>query len=216
MRVQACNDVGCGGWSNSDAPTTFGPPPAPTGFVGNGGDLWVEWNWNSVPVTGPNQRFEGGFWDGRILNPVNSQSTAYGTWTSTSFRATNPAIVIPNQMTNLTLRVCNDLGCSSDVSANAMPTVNPSVTAVKGANAQGLPGCSHSSCRWIDVSGRGFTPFTTYTVQCIRVSNGTVFHTGGQTTNSVGEFGDATTCYFGFPGEQVRVTAGGVSTTITW
>jgi hypothetical protein len=89
------------------------------------------------------------------------------------------------------------------------------VTISKGGSAVGQPGCSHSSCAWVDTVATGLSPNTTYTVQC-HASNSTGFSASSRTTDGNGRLTDRS-CYFGYPGERFWVTVGPhESNRITW
>lgn len=118
-----------------------------------------------------------------------------------------------------TYRACvryqNAVGWGPWGSATATPTAPaPSVTAFWGASAQGRPGCTSASCRYLNATGFNFTPGATVSVTCW--GN----HTGSWTQNSAnsysrtvqanGQVSFANVCYYGFTGTQARVNMNAV------
>lgn len=92
---------------------------------------------------------------------------------------------------------------------NPPPPDRRSVTASKGASAQGRPGCTSSACRYLVVSYANFSAGT-HTVTCNSTRDGEWYR---YTTST------ATTayCYYGYPGVRVWATVDGVpSNVITW
>lgn len=93
------------------------------------------------------------------------------------------------------------------------PPPPPTVSLVKGASAQGLPGCSTSACRYLQVSFANFSSGT-HTIKC-RASGGD--EGGFYSYTKSGASNTSSVCYYGFAGRSVWVTVDSVeSNKITW
>jgi hypothetical protein len=70
----------------------------------------------------------------------------------------------------------------------------------------------------VAISGSGFDPNTSYTVSCRSTRAGdNPWSTFTLRTNGNGFLGTSSTCYYGYPGEQVWATVGSVSSSrMTW
>lgn len=99
--------------------------------------------------------------------------------------------------------------------ATASPTAasTPSVKVSKGASANyttNPPGiCTHSSCAWVMVTTAGFAKDTSCTLTWPDGSKAGTWTQGANETRK-------TKYYFGYPGEKLKVTCGGVTGTIVW
>lgn len=91
------------------------------------------------------------------------------------------------------------------------------VTAGKGSSAEGQPGCTAASCRFVSTDVEGFEPDTTYDTTCATEENGQWASGGSITTDDSGAFSGELTCYYGFRGDHVYVIVEGTrSPSITW
>ncbi len=96
---------------------------------------------------------------------------------------------------------------------DACPPPPKKVAVARGGSAQGQPGCSVSSCRYIQVTHSGFSS-ATHTIVC-RASGGD--EGGFYSYTRTGASGASSVCYYGFPGRSVWATVDGVaSPKITW
>jgi hypothetical protein len=124
-----------------------------------------------------------------------------------------------NTTYTVTIDASNNYGAAgqwSGQAATAKPP--PSISIAKGPAYNGS-GCS-GPCQWISVRLQNFTPNMPYSVQCNDNAGGG-FYAFHMTTDGNGNaYTDGTnpsTCYFGYPGKQIWVDAGGVqSNHITW
>ncbi|MFT3852341.1 MAG: Ig-like domain-containing protein [Ilumatobacteraceae bacterium] len=210
FKVHACNDVGCGAWSSSDSATTWGKPDQVGTPSVSAGNATVDASWSAPAANGSAIDHYEAEVDPGGSKSVDGRSTSWsGLSNGTTYR--------------VRVRACNAVGCGAWSGwASATPQSPKDVNISKGADAVGETAgggsCTHSSCRWIDISASGFSPNTSYTYTC-NASNIGVFSTGTMTTNGSGN-GSRTSpisCYYGFPGQQVWVVLGGVrSNTINW
>lgn len=205
VAIRACNTVGCGAWASAAGVTTFGRPSPPSGLVGSGGDLWVRFNWTPAAVTGPGQTINGSFVDGAIPNQYSASAT-------TSTAEWGASFLQPNRRTSLTLRTCNDLGCSSNVFVEAIPFVAAGIEISRDRWFEGCPGglCTSS------LTGQALQPSFSYTANCHGPSSSTVFRTHQVVTDSLGRLNEFGLCDRAWiTGETVYMTLGGfVSNTV--
>jgi len=96
-----------------------------------------------------------------------------------------------------------------------VPPGSHSVILSKGSSAQGRPGCTVAACAYMVVTGRGFTPNTSVTVECGSDADGIWYSYYAR----VGADGTTTTasCYFGYPGQVAWARINGIeSNHVTW
>lgn len=200
IAIRACNTVGCGAWASAAGVTTFGRPAPPSGLVGTGGNLWVRFNWTPAPITGPGQEIDGVFTDGALPNAYTASAT-------TSGREWGASFLEPNRRTSLWIRTCNDLGCSSSVSVDAIPLVVPAIEIAWTVYFEGCPG---GICD-VRLTGQDLQRNFTYTASCHGPSSSTVFQTHQVTTDSQGSLNQIGLCDRVWnTNETVYVTLGGL------
>lgn len=121
----------------------------------------------------------------------------------------------------LSLRYTNDGGSDSasiTAQANDPPPLSARVSK-SGTSAQGQPGCNSSSCAYEQVTVANF-PAGQHSYQC-EDNHGGVWGLTDSRTFKVNFPANGTVrlvCYYGYPGEQIRVRIVGVTTTpeYTW
>lgn len=199
FQVRACNNIGCGSWSNTDAATTYGPPNPVSSLVGSNFGANITFTWNPPAVTGPNQSISGTYTN---LATGASRSVSYGSSQNSATFA--PPDVSFNGQGRLDLQACNDTGCSFVQSATGSSLVPATVTAYKGA-ATSIPECNTASCAYIGVNAINLYPSQSYNMYCLRENNGATFGGGAITSNPSGSYATSQVCIFGFPGEPVSV-----------
>ncbi len=211
FKVRACNDVGCGPWSASDSATTWGAPDqvgTPSVSAGNG---TVDASWNAPGANGSAiDHYAVDIDPGGSKNVAGRSTSWSGLANGTTYR--------------VRVRACNAVGCGAYSGWASATTQSPKdVNISKGANAVGATAgggsCTHSSCRWLNITATGFAAEHHVQLHVQREQHRGVLPRGSATTDGNGRFsaGSPVTCYFGFPGEQVWVIFGGVrSNTITW
>ncbi|MET4703837.1 hypothetical protein ABIB54_001317 [Frigoribacterium sp. UYMn621] len=114
---------------------------------------------------------------------------------------------------SLTVKATNSGGTGPSAgsgSTHVTKASNPRVAVAWGGNAQGQPNCSDASCHFIKINVYDLGPNTSYTATSPGCSSRTV-NTDGNGNGSV-EF----SCYFGYPDQNVTVSAGGHSDTRLW
>jgi hypothetical protein len=119
---------------------------------------------------------------------------------------------------------CSGTGsCSVTMDANKSVTAmfSRKVTISKGVSAQGQPGCSSSSCKWVNVTVTRFPANKTVTIVCRADSWPGGFWTYSAKTDSSGNGnwpGNTTGgCYYGYTGTNLWVTVDSAkSNTILW
>jgi hypothetical protein len=114
---------------------------------------------------------------------------------------------------SISVTVDGKVAATLDLPATIVPA--PSVTVSVGRPAADQPACSTAACHFVDLALAGFDPGAEVTVTCHAAAQGTF----GAHLVAIGTDGTATssTCYFGYPGEQVWADADGTeSNRVTW
>jgi hypothetical protein len=119
---------------------------------------------------------------------------------------------------NTTYRVCvrysNAVGWGPWGSATATPRAPaPTVNAFWGPSAQGRPGCSVASCKYVHGTGSNFSPGQTVSVTCQGNESGSFVTFGGPYSRTADGSGTVTfgnVCYYGYTGDQARLVMSGV------
>ena len=195
FQVRGVNEIGPGPWSAPVTVTTPGRPDQVGGMNASAGDGWLEANW-AVPA---NNGSSIGHYEVE-RSPGATQST-----TASNYRWTN---VTNGQQYGVRARACNEVGCGAWSGwAYATPRRPVSVDWNKSGSAVGLPGCSHSSCAWVDAHASGLQPNTVYTVTCHGSGQG-AYSATPVSSNGSGNLTDANACYFGYPDQNFWVTVG--------
>ena len=129
VRVAAVNNVGQGGWSDTEKATPIGPPDAPGGVVARSGDTKLTVSWNAPnnrgkAITGYTVQWKHG---NRGWDPNGRQETLTGTPPATSYTIEN----LTNE-TEYTVRVraINSEGNSDWSEAEGTPRSGPAVASV--------------------------------------------------------------------------------------
>jgi hypothetical protein len=94
------------------------------------------------------------------------------------------------------------------VRTNDPPPPPPSISVSKGG-PRSVSGCT-SNCYLVNVTMQNFSPNSGYTVACYSTMDTVPYYTYNVTTDGAGNKGSAV-CVFGYAGQQVWVTAGGVT-----
>lgn len=212
FRVRACNAAGCSAWTDkSNAVKPFGPVLTPS-VSASGGDQKVAFSWSTST-------------NGRSISVKVT-----GAFTSTAKNGSKTVNAGYSDTKRICVTATDTEGQSAEkcASAKSDPKPQPTVTISKGAREYGddpYGDCTHSSCRYINLTIRDADPNTTFNYQCM-ASTGQ-FSSAGQTwhspvertrTNGSGDAGPRDLyCYYGRPGNQVWVTTPwGSSNRITW
>jgi hypothetical protein len=221
--VAATNNVGTT-WSTTQAVVPFGTPSAPTNPVistnSSTATATITPSWSGpVDAGGGAITYQWNFTQG---------SSASGSTTGTSGNSQN---VGAGDYT-FQVRACNPGGCSgyatsSSVHINNPPPPPPPMVVTISKGSQGTSsGCGGPYCYYIHIVASGFAANTGYTVllETNHYGSGSSSYPGpmgqyGQvsiTTDSSGSFNGEVSPY-GFPGYEVQVIIGGVSSNIvTW
>ncbi|PRZ09711.1 fibronectin type III domain protein [Isoptericola sp. CG 20/1183] len=212
FRVRACNAAGCSAWTDwSNAVKPFGPVPTPS-VSASGGDQKVSFSWSTST--------NGRGISVRVSGAVSSTAKSGSQTVNAGYSDTKQICVTATDTEGQSAQKC--------ASAKSDPKPQPSVTITKGAREYGddpYGNCTHSSCRYINLTIRNADPNTTFTYECMASTgkfstSGTAWHSPVQNTRTDGS-GNAGPrdlyCYYGQPGSQVWVTTRwGRSNTITW
>jgi hypothetical protein len=178
-------------------------PVTRTVLDGDAPDGQVRWNWSSpgggAAVTANMQyerRLNNGSWVAVNGETQFTSNDNLGEGDYTLFvRAKNKA----------------GTGPAGDATGHVGPNPkNPRVAVAWGANAVGEPNCSHSSCHWVKINAYDLANNTTYTASNSECGSKS-FTTNGNGNGSV-QFD----CYYGYPDNNVTVSAGGESDTRLW
>lgn len=211
--VEACNAY-CGAPSNQAAATPDAPPTMP-GVSGSVSGITFHFSWGSPVSNGCPVTSEG--W---------SNGSSSGPWNPVGVGAGSTSIVGGySRVITLFLHAQDSCGLSATSSGAAAsgPPPPPVVSISIGASANGVTSpspCTSVNCYWVNISGSGFSPNTSYTFTCWgSYPPAGTFWTETVRTNGGGGFsiGSPNTCYFGWKGYQVYVNVGGTqSNTLSW
>jgi hypothetical protein len=206
--VRAVNDVAPGPAGGSRSATTWTYPGSPTVSASPGnGSVSASWTAPSNGGTGLTGH------EAKLINASNGCGSG-GTTRS------NPGSPESwNSVNNgTTYRVCvrysNAVGWGAWGSATATPQAPPrSVTAVWGGSAQGRPGCSVASCKYLNGTGYNFPPGSIVGVECWANDGGSWYRWSGPYNRTVagnGTVSFSNVCYYGYTGSQARLRIAGV------
>lgn len=200
--TSSVDGVKAGERATSNSATPFGPPII-SNLRAERGDHQVTFRWTVAE-------------NGR---PITSRDAPVGgtgdlVWTKTG--------LADGQSHTLNLRYTNEGGSDSASitgQANEPPPVSARVSK-SGTSAQGQPGCSSSSCAYEQVTVSNF-PAGRYSYVCEDNQGGSwgSSHPGISLSAQFPSSGTVRlACYFGYPGNQIRVRINGVTTTpeYTW
>jgi hypothetical protein len=196
--------------SPTPSPTPMGQPPTITNVSAHpSGDRAVLVHWNASDNGGGTSNCQvniGGAtrWSGPCSAGPGPGATVSGLAYSTNYTV---------QVIGSNARGTS-AGPSTQVQTNDAPS-SQHLTVSKGAHYQ-TSNCTNSSCAWLYVSASGFAANTSYTITCYSSNQGS-FYTYAQATDASGNLTSTNRCYYGYPGQQVWVTMGGVeSNHYTW
>ena len=210
LRVRACNEVGCSGYSATVSATTWGPPGAPVGVNASAGDAVGQVNWSTPSSNGGNAitTYRVSLSDGSSadLGAASRSRSFSGLANDTTYTATVAA--------------CNAVGCGPTASTSFTPTRPPvTLTLTRGGTYTGA-NCASGNCQYMHIEGRNLTPSSTVSLSCYD-SQDDRFKTVNLTTDSSGSI-SANPCHMGFPGRQVWASVSDpvrgqtLSNTLTW
>ena len=199
--VDGANQAGEATTANSATP--YGPPPRPT-VSASGGKGQVTFkvsgttNGRNVTITVSNAA-KGSF---SITEKAGSGSKTYTAGGLGYSENAKLCAVAKDSEGNESAQVCD----SAKSAARPVPTI------YKHSNAQGLDGCTHSSCQWLGIDPNGATGTVQY--QCWQSGGGWHDFSPSDTykaqgtywwTINLGAGRQRVQCYFGAPGEQVKI-----------
>ena len=203
FEVRACNDY-CGDWSPpSNAVVPYGPVGQPAASAA-GGATTVTFSWSPPAPNGrPLDRLEisvnGGGWE-RVAPSPGSRTVGNGhdqTW-GIRVKAFDTA---------------GQAGPEASASARTSPPPQPTATLIRDRSAVGQPGCTHSSCRFLDFSVSNF-PAGRYQV-CANADNDPNYFCQTRDVPANGRVN--TDIYYGFPGRTVWLRIGSYETNrVVW
>lgn len=209
-RARAVNDVGPSTQTGSaQTVTTWSLPGTPnvSASASQNGDRNVTATW-SAPSNG-----------GTGLDSHQASILSSGSCNAGSIR-TNPGSpeTWSNRSNGTSYRVCvryhNAVGWGPWGASGWVTPRKParSVVARWGGSAQGQPGCSTSSCKYLAGTGYNFTPNSVVQVECWDDRGGWSRWSGpySRTVASNGRVSFGNVCYFGYTGDRVRLRIGGV------
>ncbi len=204
LKIRACNEIGCGPWSPNQSFRTWGPPRTPSNFNGSAGDGTVSASWSAVAAEGPGLDYE-------VRAVGGSTQTATTTNTSRTFNVAN------YQNYTLSVRACNNLGCSDWASIGPVTPQGVPQVSISVGGAASEPGCTQGGCNWINLGVSNLQPNVSHLVECYTNRGGDhAFASRYYTSSSSGTI-SAAPCYFGHPGSQVWVAVNGTpSARINW
>ena len=210
LRVRACNEVGCSGYSGTLSSTTWGPPSQPVGINASAGNGTGQVNWSTPSTTGGTAitSFHFSLSDGtvRALGPDVRTQTFTGLTNNTTYSAF--------------VMACNAVGCGPGVSASFTPTQPPVTLSLSRGGSYTGPGCVSDNCEYLHIETRNLTPSAEVSLRCFDSVDGQ-FKTVSRTADATGSLSDDP-CFMGYPGRQVWVTVSdpnrGItnSNTMTW
>ena len=164
----------------------------------------LTWTWNAPANATPDAAGDGIKY---IWSASNGDS---GTTSSQS------AVISVGDTTadySLTVKATNSGGTgprADSGSTHVTKSLNPRVAVAWGANAQGLPGCATQYCRFIKINVYDLPPNQSFTATNSEGRSTTV------TTDGSGNGSAQFSSYYGYPNNDVTVSAGGYSDTRKW
>lgn len=177
----------------SNVATPYGPVRNPdVGASRNGRDITFTWNApapNGRAITQMQIRIDGGNWQNVNNNGSRTNTYAYSTTHTIEARAQDAA----GQWSNIV-----------SAQARTVDAPQPRAWTSKTGNAQGMSGCSHSSCAYMVLNVENWTAGT-YTLACNDAGD-----RWASRSYQVPANGSVTlTCYYGYPGNQAWVSYSG-------
>lgn len=187
----------------SNAVRPYGPIRNPNaGASANGTN--VQYSWSAPAANGRDIvkmeiRIDGGGWETVGASGNRSGSYGYQQTHTIEVRATDAA----NQTS------------TASASARTADPPQPNARTGKGSSAVGQPNCTHSSCGYLTLTTRDFTPGT-YRLYCNSSRDGE--WTSGKNYDLPANGTIQLTCYYGYPGDQVwvRIDGYGAADRVTW
>ena len=212
LKVQACNEIGCGSFSGNTSFRTFGYPSQPSNFTGSAGNGSVSASWSAATANGPGLYYytilQTNTGIDNISRNTNSTSITYSANNGTAY--------------GVWLQACNDIGCSSGQAiGDFTPRAPFNIQIVKsGFGPDPRPAdCSTAACEYITTYAAGLNPGQTYSLQC-QDASGRFGSIKNRTADGSGEIFYTQTCYYGLTGSGVSVFVGSPvnqsSNTIVW
>jgi hypothetical protein len=174
------------------------------GVSASGGATTVTFNWSVPAENGRRIRYLEYTIDGanlRHLEPPGNGSVTVGNGYNESHVMQIWAVDEAGQRSN-----------TAQAGATSGPPPPRTVEVTRGRGAVGQPGCSHSSCAYVQVTIRNFAPNTRYTGQLTSNPD----NIGGSfsiTTDGNGYASVDSGWYYGYPSGWVTATVAGVSGT---
>lgn len=174
---------------------------------------WTTPGGNGREVTSVQLRVDNGTgsWGGWQNVPASGSRTVNGDW-GTTYRAQVRAQRADGEVRTASASVTT---IDAPVRRPDPPPPEPKITIVRNRSAVGQPGCTHSSCRFVDIDYENL-PAGTYTY---RVSDEDSAFGTPMTRHLSGSGRLEGWSYFGNPGERVTVTLRGprnLSASIIW
>ncbi|WP_253691243.1 Ig-like domain-containing protein [Cellulosimicrobium protaetiae] len=199
--VDGANEAG--GASSANSATPYGPPPRPTVSASGGKGqvtFTVKGSTNGRNVTISVSGAKSG-----SFTVTESAGSGSKTYTATGLGYSETArlcAVAKDSEGNASAEACD----SAKTDARPVPTV------YKHSNAQGLEGCSHSSCQWLGIDPNGATGTVQY--QCWGSDGGWHDFSPSASFQAQGTYWwtinlsngrQRVQCYYGAPGDQVKI-----------
>jgi len=204
--VQACNAVGCGGWSPASSATIAGPPGqvAQPAVTANGNT--IDASWNQPNMNGSTLSYYDVDIEPGGATTVTGQSTSF---TGLSYDTTY----------SVRVSACNTSGQCGPYSAWGSATTEPNPAQISirrgtecgptSPNGPCLSNGCQTVCTYVHMTATGFAANTEYAYQCYY--NGQPFQGGNRrTTDSSGSYVGDLGCYLSRDPATVYVVYGGV------